>query len=77
MLQMPRIAAARRAFSLNFLITHRDVYSSQRHRIEERRGQLVQRDDEHNGAPPHIAVDLDGRTFPGAAPTSEYVVQAS
>jgi hypothetical protein len=36
-------------------------YASKRHTIEERRAQLVRRDDEHDGAPPHIAVDLDGR----------------
>jgi aspartyl-tRNA synthetase len=33
-------------------------YSSQRHTIDQRRVELVLRDDEHEGAPPHAGVDL-------------------
>ena len=36
-------------------------YSSKRHAIERRRLELVLRDDEHDGAPPHVRVDLDTR----------------
>jgi Family of unknown function (DUF6191) len=34
-------------------------YSTQRHTIERRRQELVHRDDEQDGAPPLIRVDLD------------------
>ena len=36
-------------------------YSSKRHTIGQRRVELVLRDDEHDGAPPHAGVDLTGR----------------
>jgi uncharacterized protein DUF6191 len=36
-------------------------YSSERHTIDQRRVELVLRDDEHDGAPPHAGVDLTGR----------------
>ena len=36
-------------------------YSSKRHTIDQRRAELVLRDDEYDGAPPHAGVDLDGR----------------
>ena len=36
-------------------------YSSTRHTIDQRRAELVLRDDEHDAAPPHAGVDLDGR----------------
>ena len=36
------------------------LYSSRRHAIERRRGELMLRDDEHDGASPHVRVDLDG-----------------
>jgi hypothetical protein len=35
-------------------------YPSKRHAIERRRAELMLRDDEHDGAPPHIRVDLEG-----------------
>ena len=34
-------------------------YSSNRHPIERRRAELMLRDDEHDGAPPRVRVDLD------------------
>jgi Family of unknown function (DUF6191) len=34
--------------------------SSKRHGIERRQAELMLRDDEHDGAPPHVRVDLDG-----------------
>ena len=34
-------------------------YSSKRHGIERRRAELMLRDDERDGAPPHVRVDLD------------------
>jgi hypothetical protein len=36
-------------------------YSGKRHSIERRDLELVLRDDEHDGAPPHVRVDLDAR----------------
>jgi Family of unknown function (DUF6191) len=36
-------------------------YSSKRHTIDQRGVELVIRDDEHDGAPPHAGVDLTGR----------------
>jgi hypothetical protein len=34
-------------------------YASKRPAIEQRRIELVLRDDEHDGAPPRISIDLD------------------
>jgi Family of unknown function (DUF6191) len=36
-------------------------YSSTRHTIDQRRAALVLRNDDHDAAPPHAGVDLDGR----------------
>jgi hypothetical protein len=36
-------------------------YASKRHTIERRRAELVLRDDEHDGAPSHVRVDLNSR----------------
>jgi hypothetical protein len=36
-------------------------YTSERHTIDQRRVELVLRDHEHDGAPPHAGVDLTGR----------------
>jgi hypothetical protein len=35
--------------------------SSKRHTIDQRWAELVLHDDEYNGAPPHVAIDLTGR----------------
>ena len=35
-------------------------HSGTRHAIEQRNAELVLRDDEHDGAPPRVRVDLDG-----------------
>jgi hypothetical protein len=36
-------------------------HSAKRHSIEQRKLELVLRDDEHDGAPPRVHVDLDAR----------------
>jgi hypothetical protein len=36
-------------------------HSGKRHSIERRKLELVLRDDEHDGAPPRIRIDLDAR----------------
>jgi hypothetical protein len=37
------------------------IHSGKRHSIERRKLELVLRDDEHDGAPPHFRIDLDVR----------------
>lgn len=39
---------------------HALIYSSKRAQLEQRRIELVLRDDEHDGAPPRGGIDLDG-----------------
>jgi hypothetical protein len=41
---------------------HALIYTSKRAQLEQRRIELVLRDDEHDGAPPRSAVDLDAGT---------------
>lgn len=50
-------------------------YSSTRHAIERRRAELMLRDGEQDGAPPHVHVDLDGGraviTRPACSPSAD------